>query len=657
MTRRHFAATASATLVLSIVLMACSQSNDSDSTSSSMADPIIATASLDPGWNEFSPGGDTTCADGSDYKFFARPGNPAKLLVYLQGGGGCWSRETCDENLSPSYNIRIGDFQPNRYSGIFEFDNPANPVADYSVVFAPYCTGDVHLGASDTVYDPVTDDGVPLTIHHQGFRNMQAVLDFAYQEFPDPQEIFVTGSSAGAMPSPYYAVRLAEHYPAARVTQLGDGAGGYRRSADGARPHEAWGTLEVMTQHSAWAEETVEAFNYERIYIGAARHLPQVQFAEYDTAEDSVQRRFLALSGNASAELLVNLQANQADIRAAAGNFVSYIAGGDVHTILGRPEFYSYTVGEASVRDWVADLVSGKPIADVACSDCRLPEFIGYPMSETLKDLWVAWESPEQAVEPFQIFDNLYYVGIDWVAAYVLETSEGLIVIDALYGKWVNTLVSNIRKLGLDPDDIRYVLVTHGHFDHHGGAAQLQRRFGAKVVMTEEDWDLVEAEPGHPLFAAGVPTRDIVAQDGDIITLGDTSVTLMKTPGHTPGVLTLGYQVKDGADVYNAITLGGVGLNFSGVERTQLYLSSYARLREMAEGVSVSLPNHAAMGRVFELRDELAGRQPGEPHPFVNAQAYLAALAKFVENAEAKLVAEKAGTADDAATELTRAVR
>ena len=228
---------------------------------------------------------------------------------------------------------------------------------------------------------------------HQGFRNVQAVLDFAYREFPAPTEIFVTGSSAGAMPSPYYAVHLAEHYTDARVTQLGDGAGGYRRSADSAKPHEAWDTLAVMTEHPAWAGETVDAFNYERIYIGAASHLPQVQFAEYDTAEDAVQRRFLALSGNATTGLLANLQANQADIRAQASNFASYIAGGELHTILGRPEFYSYTVGEVSVRDWVADLVAGKPVADVACVDCRLPEFVGYPTSEALKERWLAWES------------------------------------------------------------------------------------------------------------------------------------------------------------------------------------------------------------------------------------------------------------------------
>ncbi len=618
------------------------------------AEPVAAT--LSPGWNEFSPGGDTTCSDGSDYKFFARPGDPEKLLVYLQGGGGCWSRETCDENISPSYNIRIGDFHPKFYNGIFDFDNPGNPFADYSVVFAPYCTGDVHIGASDTIYDPVDETGEPLTIHHQGFANAQAVLDFARDEFPAPAEVFVTGSSAGAIPSPYYAVKIAETYPDARVTQLGDGAGGYRQDGDGARPQDQWGTLAVMKQHPAWAEETAESFNYERIYIGAARHLPDVQFAEYDTAEDSVQKRFLALSGSSTTALIDNLVANHADIRSEADNFAGYIAGGDLHTVLGRPDFYTYTVGNRSVRDWVADLASGRPVSDVRCDDCRLPEFTGHPLPEPMKELWLSWESAEQVVEPFQIFDNVYYVGIDWVAAYVIETSEGLILIDSLYGKWVNPMIGNIRKLGLDPADIRYVIVTHGHFDHHGGAAAIQERFGAQVVMTEEDWALTTEDPAHPLFAAPAPKRQIVAADGDQITLGDTTVTLYETPGHTTGVLSLTYPVRDGDDVHTAITLGGVGLNFSGVERTEQYLQSYARLQAMSADISVSLPNHAAMGNVFQLRDQLATRAPGDPHPFVDNTRFTEALATFVQNAEAKLAAEKDGTAGDPLEALTQAI-
>ena len=274
----------------------------------------------------------------------------------------------------------------------------------------------------------------------------------------------------------------------------------------------------------------------------------------------------------------------------------------------------------------------------------------------TLAALWNTWEDREsQYVAPFKIFDNLYYVGIDWVAAYLLITSDGLILIDSLYGKWVSTLMQNIRKLGFDPSDVKYVINTHGHFDHAGGSAFFQHN-GARIVATEQDWQIMEADPDLAHFYAPIPQRDIVANDGDAIVLGDTRIDLFNTPGHTEGVLTLRYTVRDGSQRHTAITLGGVGLNFSGVERTETYIRSYERLQSLQDGVAVSLPNHAAMARVFARRDALAKRTPGAPHPFVDPTGYQESLEQFLDNAKDKLAAEKDGTADDPMAELTRAI-
>lgn len=615
-------------------------------------------ASIEVSWKEILPGGETRCSDGSPYKFFARANNPKKLLVYLQGGGGCWKRQTCDLAMSPSYIPAIGRFHPSAYDGIFDFENEANPFKDYSVVMVPYCTGDAHLGARDKVYDASTDDGEKLTIMHRGRKNVQAALDYTYTEFSGPLEIFVTGSSAGAIPSPYYALKLAERYPNARITQLGDGAGGYRNSPESQDdPHAAWDSNSVLKAEDIYAEETFGTFGFKRIYAAAAKANPQILFSQYDTAEDSVQKDFLAITGINTNSLIDLLNANHKDISAEASNFRSYIAGGESHTILAKPEFYTFTVGDRSVRDWVTDLAAGRKVENVACTDCSVPEFTGIATPEPLKKMWANWQDPSvQYVEPFQIFDNLYYVGIDWVAAYVLETSDGLILIDSLYGKWVNTLFSNIQKVGLNPSDIKYVITTHGHFDHAGGVDLIQRRTGARIVMAEEDWELAEAPADHPLFAFSVPTRDIVAADGDVIELGDTKVELFKTPGHTKGVLTLRYQVRDGEDTHAAITLGGVGLNFSGVKRTESYIESYKRLQDLQKGVAVNLPNHAGMANVFGLRDALKARAPGDPHPFVNETRFTEALEGLIANAEQKLTAEKAGTAKDPMAELQRAL-
>jgi len=136
-------------------------------------------------------------------------------------------------------------------------------------------------------------------------------------------------------------------------------------------------------------------------------------------------------------------------------------------------------------------------------------------------------EARQKSVRPFKIFDNVYYVGIDWVAAYLIETSAGLILVDSLYGKWVQPLVNNIRKLGLNPRDVKYVINTHGHFDHAGGAAFFQAAYGARVVMTEEDWQLSRDKPELAAFYMPVPQRDIVAEDGDVIELGRRRIVIL----------------------------------------------------------------------------------------------------------------------------------
>ena len=620
-------------------------------------DSPIGIASLTPGWHTFNPGGDTLCSDGSAYKFYVRPGSVDKLLVYMQGGGACWFRENCDPEMQPTYKINLEGDRPGSF-GIFNFDNPDNPFADHSVVIAPYCSADVHLGASDTVYPVVEEGQEPLTIYHRGRANMQAVLDWTYANVTDPKQIFVTGSSAGSIPSPFYAALVANQYPQAKVAQLGDASGGYRRTgSNDARPDQQWGTFNYINSEPGFENMQAETFNYERLYINAAVAHPEILFAEFDNAEDAVQKRFLALSGQTDVQLFDSLEANHADITAKVTNFRAFIAGGTAHTILGRPGFYTNASAATSIRDWVAGLASFEQVASVTCRTCTNVSFAGPEMPAPMKAMWASWEDRDtQYVKPFQIFDNVYYIGIDWVAAYLITTSEGLILIDALYGTWVPQLVNNIRSLGFDPADVKYVIATHGHFDHSGGAGFMQRQFGSKVVMAEEDWRLTEAKPTFAQFYSPVPARDIVAVDGDVIQLGDTKIDLFKTPGHTEGVLTMRYSVKDGDDTHTAITLGGVGLNFSGIERTESYLASYDRLVRLQRGVAVSLPNHASMGRVFERAKALTERTPGAAHPFVNEAAFTADLGRFIGNAEEKLVDEKSGKISDPLEALSNAI-
>ncbi|NQV70817.1 MAG: MBL fold metallo-hydrolase [Pseudohongiella sp.] len=244
-----------------------------------------------------------------------------------------------------------------------------------------------------------------------------------------------------------------------------------------------------------------------------------------------------------------------------------------------------------------------------------------------------------QRVAPFQVFDNLYYVGAKWVSAWVLETDQGLIVFDSLYGELTDIVIDGIRELGMDPNDIRYLIVTHAHYDHIGGARRMQQEFGAVVLMTEEDWQMTEEPAIYQEYDK--PVRHLTVTDNGTLNLGRTSLRFFKTPGHTPGVLSTRFTVYDDGYPYNAFMFGGVGLNFSGVERTEMYINSVKRLQGMPD-IDVNIPNHEGSGEVFERYELLKDRRDGEPHPFVDPERYTAWLDQLLVAAEDKLKEEQA---------------
>lgn len=234
-----------------------------------------------------------------------------------------------------------------------------------------------------------------------------------------------------------------------------------------------------------------------------------------------------------------------------------------------------------------------------------------------------------QRVEPFQVFDNLYYVGAQWVAAWVLKTSEGLILIDALYGDLLPFVEEGIDNLGMDPADIKYVLVTHAHFDHAGGAKYFQDKYGARIAMMEADWELAAGKPDFRQYPK--PKRDIALKDGDTLSLGDTTVTFYHTPGHTLGVSSMQFTVYDHGEPYEAFVMGGAGLNFKGTQRIESYVKSLERIKTF-DHIQVNIPNHASSGDVFERAKALQNRKPGEPHPFVDPAAFQSWIGALIDN-------------------------
>jgi metallo-beta-lactamase class B len=246
-----------------------------------------------------------------------------------------------------------------------------------------------------------------------------------------------------------------------------------------------------------------------------------------------------------------------------------------------------------------------------------------------------------KTVAPFKMFDNLYYVGNDGTSAYLLTTNKGLILIDALYGRYTKDIVQSIRDLGFDVRQIKYIVCSHGHFDHYEGADTLQKLTHARIVMTEADWQIAEGKVQNQYASKTVTLkRDLVIDDGDSLILGNTKISFYITPGHTLGVLSMSFQVREGKSSYKAFMFSGVGLNFTGVEQTQLYLHSVDRLLAMKD-IQVNTTNHPAPGNIFERQTLLKQRKAGDTNPYVDPVAFRVWLIQLRNAAEKKLEMEK----------------
>jgi metallo-beta-lactamase class B len=214
-------------------------------------------------------------------------------------------------------------------------------------------------------------------------------------------------------------------------------------------------------------------------------------------------------------------------------------------------------------------------------------------------------------------------------------------LIDALYGRYTNNIVQSIRDLGFDPKNVKYILCTHGHFDHYEGADTLQKLTHARIAMTEADWQIAEGKVKNDYASKIVVLkRDLVVGDGDSLILGNTKISFYVTPGHTPGVLSMSFLLHEGKNTYKAFMFSGVGLNFTGVAQTQLYLQSVDRLLAM-KGIQVSITNHPAPGKIFERQILLTQRKEGETNPYVDPIAFRVWLIELRNAAEKKLEIEK----------------
>jgi metallo-beta-lactamase class B len=225
-------------------------------------------------------------------------------------------------------------------------------------------------------------------------------------------------------------------------------------------------------------------------------------------------------------------------------------------------------------------------------------------------------------LQPKQAFDDVYWMGTQGESAWLLTSSDGYILYDTanVYDA-EDVLVGGMNKLGLDPAKVKYVIVSHGHRGESGGAYLFQSRYGARIATA--DWDLIEGSVyGYP---TGKPKRDIVATDGMKITVGERTVTLYLTPGHTPGTISGIFQVHDHGKPLTVVYSGGTEFNFpNDVAHFDQYLASVRRLAALAAAANATIiiNNQSEFNGAADRLRMLADRQPGERHPLeVGAEA------------------------------------
>jgi metallo-beta-lactamase class B len=249
-------------------------------------------------------------------------------------------------------------------------------------------------------------------------------------------------------------------------------------------------------------------------------------------------------------------------------------------------------------------------------------------------------QTPDRAnwyAPPFKVFDNFYWLGTRQHSSWALQTSAGIIVIDTNFA-WATEpeIIEGLPKVGLNPRDIKYVIISHAHGDHDQGAAELQKRYGAQVVMGAPDGEATLKRPATA--AGGVPKRDMaVGPTGTKLTLGDTTIQIVATPGHTPGTLSYVFPVKDQGRTVMVAYSGGTLTGAFGTDgaRWDEYIASQRRIAQVAAevGASVLLSNHSEYdGAYTKARLLSAPRQSGENHPFLvgteGVQRYFTVMAE-----------------------------
>ena len=320
------------------------------------------------------PGGETICSRGTPYRFFAVGGHTDRLVLDMEGGGACWNEATCSiaeaifRPEAPTAEEFQEYFDGGHAAGIYRLDDERNPFQGWSLVHVPYCTGDIHWGNATHTYNE------DLVVHHRGFVNAMAALDWVTSRYVGLEHVVVTGCSAGSYGAIGVAAYVAQAYPEARITVLGDSGAGvitetfFEDSFPNWNAEPALPTWLPGLEGMALADLTIVD-----LYAAIANGYPDMRVAQYNTAYDADQVFYYEVMGGMAGAWRDLMETSLAAITDRAPAFRSYTAPGPIHCIHPYDFFYDREVGGALYTDWLAALIFDDTRPDtVSCKgdDC-----------------------------------------------------------------------------------------------------------------------------------------------------------------------------------------------------------------------------------------------------------------------------------------------
>ncbi|MFN9719898.1 MAG: pectin acetylesterase-family hydrolase [Planctomycetota bacterium] len=318
------------------------------------------------------------------FSFFFRKGTADGLVVFFNGGGSCWNDETCSkprlagdranfsgkDNQGPAevYKAQLlpGD-GPAQMTGLLDRSDSRNPVRDWSMVFVPYCTGDVHSGSNTAHYKyPGTDK--PFTIEHRGWDNMQVILHWMRSEVARPAQLLVAGSSAGAYGAATHYASVRAMFPEARSVFLGDSGQGVTTPEFEQGRNLNWN---YQLPHSVFGSHAQNTPDRE-VVARLAGHFPKDRFGQVTFVRDATQTAFYAQMAPKPDQLSwTHKMLQELTNRQAAPNFRSYVAAGETHTILRATIFFTEQSGGQPFTTWLGALLKDDQLpGNQICPNC-----------------------------------------------------------------------------------------------------------------------------------------------------------------------------------------------------------------------------------------------------------------------------------------------